>query len=336
MKTFVRPRRGFTLIELLVVIAIIAILVAILLPAVQQAREAARRSSCKNNLKQLGLALHNHQDLYGRLPAAYGWNDRANAAAWQKAWGWGARILPQLDQLGVYEQLGVANREFNTALPGNNSATWDPAIVKAMQTPISIFQCPSDTPNSTINTSVDFCHSGGPDSTKPGLSNYVGVYGYQFSNWNSSGEHPAQEGLMRGQLGVAFNEATDGLSNSLLLGERGISHQAGYWVGVGNVNSEDAWSSPKTVGRVFLMKPNTPLTGRYYSAFSSLHEGGLQFLMGDGRVVFLSETISWNNGKINGGANMGWWHTWDQIDKDTIGVFQRLGCRNDNAPISNF
>src|SRR6266478_4444639 len=100
-----RWRRGFTLIELLVVIAIIAVLVALLLPAVQQAREAARRSQCKNNLKQYGLALHNYHEIYTYFPVGgvQNWNNWGNGPGV----GWQARILPQIDQAPLYNQLNM-------------------------------------------------------------------------------------------------------------------------------------------------------------------------------------------------------------------------------------
>src|SRR6187401_2658539 len=96
MNTGERIRRGFTLIELLVVIAIIAILIALLLPAVQQAREAARRSQCKNNLKQIGIALHNYHDTFNALPPGWVQTNR---------WGWGTMVLPGLDQAPLYNSL---------------------------------------------------------------------------------------------------------------------------------------------------------------------------------------------------------------------------------------
>src|SRR4051812_6730319 len=96
-KTF---KRGFTLIELLVVIAIIAVLIALLLPAVQQAREAARRSQCKNNLKQIGLALHNYHDTANTLPP--GWIGDPTGSNAGNRWGWGTMILPYLDQAPLY------------------------------------------------------------------------------------------------------------------------------------------------------------------------------------------------------------------------------------------
>ena len=99
--------KGFTLIELLVVIAIIAILVALLLPAVQQAREAARRSSCKNNLKQIGLALHNYHDVHNVLPPGY-LRYANSASTWSgPGWGWGVMILPQIEMTGMYDALRI-------------------------------------------------------------------------------------------------------------------------------------------------------------------------------------------------------------------------------------
>jgi len=329
--------RGFTLIELLVVIAIIGVLVGLLLPAVQTAREAARRMACGNNLKQIGVGLHNYASVNKAFPAAYGWNNQAQAAAWQKAWGWGAKILPFLEELQLADTLGVNRQEFNAALPGNNSASWPAPMVAAIRTPLSSFRCPSDVAPSPINTSADFCHSSGPDTTKPALSNYVGVYGYQYSNWSpSSSGVPNHFGAMRGQRGVSFEEISDGLSNSFLIGERGWSHGAGYWVGVGNTNSEASWSSPKAVGRVFLLKFNCPLTGRFYSAFSSMHPGGGHFLFADGSLRFINEAIDFDNGRQTNGSPHHWSTSWGNVDKTTIGTYQRLGCRDDGQPTGDF
>src|SRR4051812_30971338 len=107
--------RAFTLIELLVVIAIIAILIALLLPAVQQAREAARRTQCRNNLKQMGLALHNYHDTYRLFPASYyrDWphNSSTNPTAGRPGWGWAVMLLPYMDQGPLFNALDVGNKK---------------------------------------------------------------------------------------------------------------------------------------------------------------------------------------------------------------------------------
>lgn len=107
--------RGFTLIELLVVIAIIAILIALLLPAVQQAREAARRTQCKNNLKQIGLAMHNYHDIFNTLPPGYiSRFPNVIVSGEQGLYSWGAMILPQVEQANLYSVLNVGNTPLQT------------------------------------------------------------------------------------------------------------------------------------------------------------------------------------------------------------------------------
>ena len=125
MKRLNRNPRGFTLIELLVVIAIIAILISLLLPAVQQAREAARRTQCKNNLKQLGLALHNYHDVYGCIPIA----DVNGASTPVSAH---ARLLPSIEQSALYSlvDFNVPYNHVNNTIPRN--------------TELAAFRCPSD------------------------------------------------------------------------------------------------------------------------------------------------------------------------------------------------
>ena len=133
-------QKGFTLIELLIVVAIIGILVALLLPAVQAAREAARRMSCQNHLKQLGLALHNYHNTFGRLPASFYrvWpplSTGTTSTFGTPGWGWGTMILPRLEQTALYEQLQVHTTR----------ADGSPNMKRLAQTPLPVFRCPSDT-----------------------------------------------------------------------------------------------------------------------------------------------------------------------------------------------
>ncbi|HEY2253284.1 MAG TPA: DUF1559 domain-containing protein, partial [Planctomycetaceae bacterium] len=171
-------RRGFTLIELLVVIAIIAVLVGLLLPAVQQAREAARRAQCKNNLHQLGLALHNYHDMAGTLPP--GW---IGGATMPNRWGWGTMILPQLDQGTLYNALaGAQGMDINSNMAMGFSAVMttlpQPGL---LQTVLPVYRCPSDGGEPTVVTPLanGYMIMMPPmaNTTTFGRSNYAGVMG---------------------------------------------------------------------------------------------------------------------------------------------------------------
>src|SRR5215216_5571 len=154
-------RSGFTLIELLVVIAIIGVLVALLLPAIQAAREAARRSQCKNNLKQIGLALHNYESARGAFPP--GFMCRATAVdgpGLGPGWGWAAHILPYLEESALNIDL---KREIT-----------DPLFDNIRTLPFSVFRCPTDTVDEPI---FSVRNPSGAELTKVAFANYVGVGG---------------------------------------------------------------------------------------------------------------------------------------------------------------
>jgi prepilin-type N-terminal cleavage/methylation domain-containing protein/prepilin-type processing-associated H-X9-DG protein len=184
-----QPRRGFTLIELLVVIAIIAILIGLLLPAVQKVREAAARIKCQNNLKQIGLGLHNYHDANRQFPP--GWD-------FATSWGQLAYLLPYIEQGNLY-------RGINLALP-----LGDPSNTPAVNTPVNIFLCPSDREN--------------PMPSLGGATNYNGNAG----NWvvfvvarGLNDTAPRPNGLFyTGSKGLTFASVTDGTSNTALYSER--------------------------------------------------------------------------------------------------------------------
>ena len=156
--------RGFTLVELLVVIAIIGTLVALLLPAVQGARESARRTSCQNNLRNLALACTQYHDSVGSFPS--GWcntHDPSTGAigANYESWGWGALILPYLEQKNLHTPLGVVGTSLQSQL-ANNSAI----AVPLLKTPLKIYICPSDT-GQTGRNEVDTCRRLMPAALAP-------------------------------------------------------------------------------------------------------------------------------------------------------------------------
>lgn len=292
-------KRGFTLIELLVVIAIIAILIALLLPAVQQAREAARRSTCKNNMKQLGIALHNYHETHRIFPQMQVENirnlvyDPPNAESYL---GWNVMLLPFMDQTNIYNQINMNG-------PWRESVTpYTVAQLSLFQTPIASLACPSD-PADGRN----------PNVGNFGKSNYVGLYScYRLlpgtttisgvtSAWNN---HEAKN----------MKSFRDGLSNVLLLGER--TTEGGYsgavWPGSNAVNNATSgnygsWEYHTAVVRTFQgwSTASDQALSSYYMingksntgsinawGLSSSHEGGCHFLLGDGAVRFISENVN--------------------------------------------
>jgi len=339
-------KRGFTLIELLVVIAIIAVLVALLLPAVQQAREAARRSTCKNNLKQIGLALHNYHDTYRMFPgASYEHGTLGGTEGTHGNWAWGAMILPFLDQSPLFNQLNVG-----TTLP--EVATSNAALLDAMQKPYPAFLCPSDSAPGDVNSRrrVPASGSSGANCTSGcveiSISNYVGM--------NNSGvvDRTNANGLFVWASNRANNnivtrrirDVTDGTSNTLAVGERSWKRasQTGteeYYASVifmTNGNSEgnqDRQGVPMVAagGRYGInwFNVGTP-RGRY--AVTSNHTGGAQFLLADGSVRFISENIDHSNNGCSNGQN-GWSPACNPIVNDT---YERLIAIQDGQTVGDF
>lgn len=269
-----RGIRGFTLIELLVVIAIIAILLSLMLPAVQHAREAARRTQCRNNMSQIGLALHNYEMAFEFLPPG---TVNATGPIVNEASGyhmsWIAQCLPMIDQSSVYSLI-----DFNEGAYADVNA-------KARQLQMEVFSCPSD---------YSFKYSV-PDLGATVASSYAGC----FSGQDQPISDPA-DGVMFMNSAVAYDQIRDGLSRTILVGEKvnpRSSPDLG-WVsgtsatlrntGVAINTSWDvrAYLDPRQSEQT-AAADNTSTGG-----FSSQHTGGAQFLLCDGSVRFISAMIN--------------------------------------------
>jgi type II secretory pathway pseudopilin PulG len=276
-------RRGSTLIELVVVIGIIGLLIALLLPAVQTAREAARRTKCRSNLHNLCLALHNYADIHGSFPSAY------TSIGTDPGWGWGATILPELEQEALYQNLGVATRVFgdgaNPVLP-----------TRLMQTPLDVFLCPSN-PSPPLN----------PLRLNHAMSHYRAVMGpdqgLEFDPNRDTG------GILYHNSRTGFGAITDGTSCTVVIGECLFDEmsrkKAAIWTGMTGwmgVPGEVVHISDVMWG---LDAGASKVNGTAPQAFSSRHPHGTHFGFGDGSVRFVSENanpsvIRWLAGRNDG------------------------------------
>jgi prepilin-type N-terminal cleavage/methylation domain-containing protein/prepilin-type processing-associated H-X9-DG protein len=292
-------RTGFSLVELLVVIAIVGILVALLLPAVQAARESARRSQCSNNLKQIGVAMHNHVTAWGAFPPG-----QRLMVVGHKTWGWPAFLLPWIEQATVHERIELRRQ------------VWGPENREAVSTEVSAFLCPSTGRRHSTRRGnrihLDLINPGQWDAgTGEDMAciDYAGISGptvhSTFRNPVTGNTYPANSGILLNistghRTQTAPAEIIDGLSQTLLVGElsgRGIfvagtsNALRGVWAGGQNCISVPA--APIGGLRIAPINP-APADAWINAGNSSLfsdHPGGAQVLLCDGSVRMLAETI---------------------------------------------
>jgi prepilin-type N-terminal cleavage/methylation domain-containing protein len=319
-----RARRAFTLIELLVVIAIIAILIALLLPAVQQAREAARRTQCKNNLKQIGLALHNYHDNFLMFPPegviGPAWNPAVDHYKGSNL----VKLLPFIDQAPLYNIIN-----FNT-IWAPDWTTPPPVMSGPAFTNVSpvipAYRCPSDTsgPAGAYTAAKNYAPCVGPNNSSGpnGCPLYTQAPAGHFGNgtaWSGrdGGMNPkAVSGVFSGMAWAArIADITDGTSTTIAFGEMRpecSDHGNHGWATVNSswfmTNSPINWNTcPGEPG--YGAPCNIQNEWQVSMGFKSRHEGGAHFLLSDGSVQFLSENIDYD-------------------------LYQRLGARSDNRAVS--
>ncbi|HWL07384.1 MAG TPA: DUF1559 domain-containing protein [Planctomicrobium sp.] len=346
-------RAGFTLIELLVVIAIIGILVALLLPAVQQAREAARRSQCKNNLKQIGLALHNYESTYGSFPI--GFIDTINTTTGgnqDSGWSWHAFLLPYLEQAALYNQIDFRYH------PWGISANTTLGNLEVVTKPLPVFSCPTDPKPPTHGLHVAPHPTGDGGIPNVATSSYCGVVspfdgGQCVVSGTTMVTDPRNTGVFGINVARRVRDVTDGLSNTAAVGE--VTWGKAYYGGQsrnntlygilqrlggamcqnvgpsllnsdvdGASNDEESWATPYHVLRAMHKKLNGPTGAFAHRSFHSRHTGGAHFLMLDGSVRFVSENV--HNTETN----------FNNAPDGPFGIYQRLANIRDGLVLGEF
>lgn len=313
--------RAFTLIELLVVIAIIAILVALLLPAVQQAREAARRSTCKNNLKQIGLALHNYHDTHNRLPLNR-MGGRNNSGAWGTIFpvtfgnvGWMAMILPYMDQSPLYNSINFSDSSQGASSIIGSSNGGIAANIAARRTVVTPYLCPSN-PQAAVVVGQSSQPDSWGDGIDGGRTDYVGNMGWMHAghrdcpqgiyggNWNGAAWADVQNfaskmsdcnGVIGWQGCINLKDIADGTSTTLAVMED--HHWVNKSLPADNPFGDSLWMGPYAIHST-KMPINWDIqknggTDFRCDQWSSIHTGGAHGLMADGAVKFANENIDW-------------------------------------------
>ena len=310
-------RRAFTLVELLVVIAIIGVLIALLLPAVQAAREAARRMKCSNNLRQLGLAMHNYHSSLNCFPPGFMVRGLLSNNT-PGGWGWGVFLMPYIEQSPLRDQLSPTKYKLEQVIA-------DPALLPMLQADLSVFRCPSSVIG-PLRT-----HQGAPNP-KVASANYTCCRGF-YSFTGATHLTKQNNGVFFAESATRIQDVTDGTSNTLALGER-----TAFGANLQNDASWPSWCGPggggamNTVSSAVSDKLNHPTSN---GAFSSQHPGGAVFGFIDGSVRFISETIRSDSAGLATGNTGNPADFLQAASQGRVGIYQLLGAMNDGQPIGD-
>ena len=291
-----KQRGGFTLIEVLVVLVIVAVGLAVTLPAVQKSRGDARRDQCKASLKKIAIALHNYHDVHTTMAPA--WTGYSTEPGPPPRFGWIAYALPFLDQAPLYQELDMRDHTMENR--------------KLLQTHIPSLRCPADSTPALNALRGSF-----------GTTNYSANFGPvaapRWANSDFGSSWPGQPPTLKRTNGtgylnsnVRFRDITDGLSNTIFVGERSVTSRAGIWMGVRGNEFEDDQVTDSSFG-------NEINTGD--NSFSSRHPGGANFSLGDGSIRFISETIDSRPA---------------DPENPVGGTFQKLSHRSDGRTLGDF
>ncbi len=326
-------RAGFTLVELLVVIAIIGVLVGLLLPAVQSAREAARRMSCSNNLKQIGLAMHNYHSTFNVFPSNMG---SLAPGIPTRGSSWLVQILPQMEQTAIYEKLTFIGTDFSTQDGVNRN--WD----VLQQASVPGYNCPSNPmERERVNNANALTRTfGSPTTYKTQIADYVGNVGYYHTpgtrqgdpRWTPGGRSDGSRNVWTGYgwmqdagvIGInnsmyknpRFASITDGTSQTIAAGEhsnfmkdangttqydsRPSSHAGGAWNAGPAFHGWLGWTANVTASRYpinSIYSGNSTQRFGYtlHNGYRSAHIGGAMFTMADGSVRFVTDSIDFGD-----------------------------------------
>jgi prepilin-type N-terminal cleavage/methylation domain-containing protein/prepilin-type processing-associated H-X9-DG protein len=350
-------RGGFSLVEVLVVIAIIGILMSLLLPAIQQSRESGRKTQCRNNLRQIGLALQNYYGTHKTFPP--GCVGDKNSPVDIQGWGWATYLLPYIEQQPLHAAIDPGQNSLPTVLSSEK-------LQPLLRTPLPIYRCASDAgddlqsdsrtlsgfvlpltvaanqsaSSSRITLAGPYsslaCIVAPPSGTshsdsygvRAARSNYVASFGdfWLQSSFAWTWDDYAGNGVFGSNTTTRIQDISDGTSHTLAIGERSSKAFASIWAGVDGWNRCEREGVPMVMATAFYPINSDPEA--YYlscdpkgaAAFSSMHSGGANFLMADGAVKFISENIQFAvSNKVA-----------------RIGTFQRLARRNDGQTIGEF